>query len=228
MLTLVRRISEQRHRLIVDRAQPFLDDGEEVIHWVRAKRADGRGTGFVYLTVRRCVIVWTNRPSDCVSIPWDELHAWGVKPDEAGGPLLGVRARHGIFLARIVAATARMAEEARAFVRRFSELAGASRKTLEHPDHGTFVAASAVDVSTEKRSIGGLTKRFVVTILGAALTALGIIIIPFPGPWSLPLILAGLAVLGSEYDWAKDTLEWSKDTFQKAKDKLRARRRSKT
>jgi hypothetical protein len=67
----------------------------------------------------------------------------------------------------------------------------------------------------------------VVTIIGLLLIAGGAAIAWIPGPWSLPIVLAGLAILASEYDWAQDVLDWSKDMSRRAKEKIAARRAGK-
>ena len=221
MVALVRKISEQRHRLIVERADPFLDEGEDVIQWVRARRASGKGAGVIYLTVKRVIFVWGG--TEDVAFRWEEISSWGLRVEHKGGPLIGLETEDGAFVAQIVAATGRMAEDVASFVRRFAQLASPSRASLHHPEHGRFEQRSSVEVSAERRSIGGLTKRFMITVLGAVLFSVGVIIIPFPGPWSLPLMLAGLAVLGSEYDWAKDALDWAKKKYAQAKKKLKSR-----
>ena len=221
MVALVRKISEQRHRLIVERADPYLDEGEDVIQWVRARRASGKGAGVIYLTVKRVIFVWGG--TEDVAFRWEEISSWGLRVEHKGGPLIGLETEDGAFVAQIVAATGRMAEDVAAFVRRFAQLASPSGASLHHPHHGRFEQRSSVEVSAEKRSIGGLTKRFMITLLGAVLFSVGLLIIPLPGPWSLPLMLAGLAVLGSEYDWAKDALDWAKKKYAQAKKKLKSR-----
>jgi len=50
-----------------------------------------------------------------------------------------------------------------------------------------------------------LLKRFAVTILGAALLVVGLAMMVLPGPGIL-LIVAGLAVLATEYVWARTLL----------------------
>jgi Putative transmembrane protein (PGPGW) len=50
-----------------------------------------------------------------------------------------------------------------------------------------------------------LLKRFAVTILGAALLGVGLAMMVLPGPGIL-LIVAGLAVLATEYVWARTLL----------------------
>ncbi|MDP9445089.1 MAG: PGPGW domain-containing protein [Actinomycetota bacterium] len=51
----------------------------------------------------------------------------------------------------------------------------------------------------------GIVKRFAVTLLGVALLAAGATLMVLPGPGIL-LIVAGLAVLASEYVWAQRLL----------------------
>lgn len=63
-----------------------------------------------------------------------------------------------------------------------------------------------------------LLKRFAVTILGAALLAVGLAMMVLPGPGIL-LIVAGLAVLATEYVWARTLLVKAKkqaETVQQA------------
>jgi uncharacterized membrane protein len=50
-----------------------------------------------------------------------------------------------------------------------------------------------------------LFKRFAVTILGVALLAVGVALMILPGP-GIVLIVAGLAVLATEYVWARALL----------------------
>ena len=52
---------------------------------------------------------------------------------------------------------------------------------------------------------GRLVWRIVVTILGVAVLAVGIVLLPLPGPgWVI--IFAGLGILASEYAWARRLL----------------------
>ena len=60
----------------------------------------------------------------------------------------------------------------------------------------------------KERHVGrGRIYRSAVVLAGFVLTAVGIVIIPVPGPWSFPLILAGLALLALEFQWAENFLE---------------------
>lgn len=52
--------------------------------------------------------------------------------------------------------------------------------------------------------------RWAVAVAGVALVLVGLALGPFPGPGGIPLVLGGLAVLASEFIWAKRLLERSK------------------
>lgn len=58
-----------------------------------------------------------------------------------------------------------------------------------------------------------------VTVVGAFLVVAGLAMIVLPGPGLLVLI-AGLAVLATEYAWARRHLDRAKRAAQKAKDKV--------
>ena len=62
------------------------------------------------------------------------------------------------------------------------------------------------------------TKRIVVFVVGVALVLLGIALIPLPGPFSIPLMIAGLAVLATEYVWAEKVLDTVKEKAKQASD----------
>jgi uncharacterized protein (TIGR02611 family) len=60
---------------------------------------------------------------------------------------------------------------------------------------------------------GRLTLQVVVGIFGAAVVALGIVLIPFPGPGWL-IVLAGLAILAVEFVWAQRLLGFTKGRLE--------------
>lgn len=51
------------------------------------------------------------------------------------------------------------------------------------------------------RRFGRVVRRIVVTIAGVLVTAIGIVLLPLPGPGWL-IIFAGLSILATEYTWA--------------------------
>lgn len=67
-------------------------------------------------------------------------------------------------------------------------------------------------------------KRIAVSILGAALLAAGVAMLVLPGP-GLLLIVAGLAVLATEYAWAQRALNEARRRAQHARDAVLRRGR---
>lgn len=65
-------------------------------------------------------------------------------------------------------------------------------------------------------------RRIVVTLVGALLILLGVIMIVTPGPGWLTII-AGLGVLSTEYTWARRALAHCKARYGQARDKVKSR-----
>ena len=59
---------------------------------------------------------------------------------------------------------------------------------------------------------GALTLKIVVGIIGTVMVVGGLIMVPFPGPGWL-VVFAGLAVLSTEFHWARRLLEFGKRTL---------------
>lgn len=64
------------------------------------------------------------------------------------------------------------------------------------------------------------TKKFFVLLIGITLLVIGVILLVFPGP-GLVVIILGLVVLASEFAWAHSALEKVKGSYEKAKDKVK-------
>jgi uncharacterized protein (TIGR02611 family) len=60
---------------------------------------------------------------------------------------------------------------------------------------------------------GRLTLQLIVGILGGLVVAIGIVLIPFPGPGWL-IVLAGLAILAVEFVWAQRLLLFTKGRLE--------------
>lgn len=73
------------------------------------------------------------------------------------------------------------------------------------------------------RWVGRNSKRVAITIIGFILVLGGIVLLPLPGPGML-IIIAGLAVLGTEYMWARRALDLAKEKARQAADKVRRRK----
>lgn len=73
--------------------------------------------------------------------------------------------------------------------------------------------------------VGRSTKRVAVTLVGAALLGAGLVMVVTPGPGML-LIVAGLAVLGTEYLWARRALARAKEQTSKVVRRARGARKA--
>jgi uncharacterized protein (TIGR02611 family) len=70
--------------------------------------------------------------------------------------------------------------------------------------------------------IGANGKRIAVTVVGFALIALGLVLLVLPGPGIL-VVLAGLAVLATQYAWARSALDEVKRRTSGATKRFRRR-----
>jgi len=61
---------------------------------------------------------------------------------------------------------------------------------------------------------GRLTLQIVVGVLGALVVAVGIVLIPFPGPGWL-IVLGGLAIWAIEFVWAQRLLQFTRDRLER-------------
>jgi uncharacterized protein (TIGR02611 family) len=222
---LLGRIAQQREEQILSHAAPFLEDGEEILHWVRARTYEGkRARGFLYLTSSRVILCWTRGPGEDGGVEWHEIEAWGVNRNTDGGPVIAVESDGVDICAQMPVMTAGMAEEVRGFLRTFAGSAPAPRRTLSpHSPPGGFESDGEVAVEPKRRTITEHTKRILVTVLGLVMVIGGMLITPLPGPWSFPVILGGLVVLATEYDWAEDALDWMKRSSKQLADRVRGR-----
>jgi uncharacterized protein (TIGR02611 family) len=56
--------------------------------------------------------------------------------------------------------------------------------------------------------------RIVVGVLGLAILSVGILAIPYPGPgWAI--VFVGLAILATEFDWARRLLAYTRERYDK-------------
>lgn len=60
---------------------------------------------------------------------------------------------------------------------------------------------------TRWRSVPAPIRKSVVLTIGLTLLALGGVLIVLPGPFTLPFVIAGIAILSSEFVWAERIME---------------------
>jgi uncharacterized protein (TIGR02611 family) len=73
------------------------------------------------------------------------------------------------------------------------------------------------------RWVGRNSKRLAITIVGFVLIVGGLLLLVLPGPGML-VIIAGLAVLGTEYMWARRALEMAKTKAKEAAGRIRRKK----
>ena len=223
-------IAEQRQKQIVGFARDHLGPGEQVIAWTRARksrpsRRSFAPTGFLFVTNRKLIVHWAGQSDGHVDIEWAEIEAWGVDTSSERAPVLGVKSGPVMMYVQMPTTSRRSAEGTSEFLTALAERAPKVREPLEVENYeGTFdPPGRQFDIRHPRRSLAGHTKRAAVTILGALLMIVGLILTVLPGP-AILFFIAGFAVLGSEYDWAQDALQWSKEKYQGARQKLKEKR----
>jgi uncharacterized protein (TIGR02611 family) len=225
-------VTEQRKKQVIGIARSHIDASEEVVCWARAKQPIGKKSGFVYVTVSRLIVYWAGEPEGHAAIPWTGIRSWGADTSTRGGPVVGIETEDDTVLVQMPARTTPSAASATDIIRAIAERAPRGARSLDHNRHGLLETQHAhVKVPRERRSLAGHTKRIVVTLIGLVMVLGGLVITPIPGPWSFPIVVAGLAILASEYDIADDVLQWVKERYHRTKMMVkssRERRRSRS
>ena len=224
VMGLLRKLSEVRERQILEHAEPFLDEGETVVAWVRTTRAHKSSRGFMFLTDQRVVFSWSKGGADeTQAVEWEKIRSWGVASHERG-PLFAIETDDDLYQAHIMVGTEGMVRKANEFLVHFIDRARPPERSLTGVEDPQSYRVSELHIERERKSVGKHTRRAIVTIIGLCLIVIAFLIGWIPGPWSIPLVIAGLAVLATEYDWADDFLTWSRQRYERTKAKFKARR----
>ncbi|HKX15479.1 MAG TPA: PGPGW domain-containing protein [Propionibacteriaceae bacterium] len=111
--------------------------------------------------------------------------------------------------------TSHDAERPTATLARSSETAHrTARRTEEHHHHHILIEPEEDrwrwrrKIREDKRKLA--VYRMAVALLGLILVALGFVSGPIPGPGGIPLVLLGLAIWSSEFEWAHQLMTWFK------------------
>ena len=83
----------------------------------------------------------------------------------------------------------------------------------EQPRRGTVDHVRIVRERIRSHRTGRVVYRFVVALLGVAITLGGLLLVPLPGPGWL-IVLAGLALLATEFRPARRVLEFARGRLQ--------------
>lgn len=71
-----------------------------------------------------------------------------------------------------------------------------------------------------RRRIYHFSKRLLILLVGIPVVAVGIALIPLPGP-GLLVVAAGLAILSLEFEWARRWLDHTKDRLEQVVNQAR-------
>lgn len=74
-----------------------------------------------------------------------------------------------------------------------------------------------------RHALWGAAYRIGVFVTGFVVALVGIALLVLPGPGWL-LIFLGLAILATEFRWARRTLHWTKGRYQQTRDRVTRRR----
>jgi uncharacterized protein (TIGR02611 family) len=209
-----------RERLVLSQIHPHLDADEQVVQWAHVHAVSGRRQGVLACTRQRCVVHWVG-DAGYVVFRWEDLRAWHVERPAADRPVL-----------ELIGAEDHVAVEFRVSSKPRLRKASAVFDTvasLAPPDaHGTGweTGELPLQIPAARRGWRGHTRRIVVTIAGLFVILVGLLFASplVPGPGALT-VLAGLALLASEFDWAKDLQHWLRRAIDRFTKRLRAWRR---
>jgi hypothetical protein len=66
-------------------------------------------------------------------------------------------------------------------------------------------------ISRGWKSLPSALRKTIVIVIGSTLIIVGSLLVVLPGPFTLPLVILGLFILGLEFAWAQRTLERVKE-----------------
>jgi uncharacterized protein (TIGR02611 family) len=216
-----RAVGRLRGHLVSSQLHPVLEEGEGLVAWAHVHAPEDGRHGIVALTPGRCLVHWTARDRTDVAVAWAELAGWCLTDASRGGPVLILNTRRGDVAVRLPVSSKARARRASALLQSIAAMA-----PTEAARPVGLTSAPELALQAERRGLGGHTRRVVVTVIGLLLILFGLLFAsPFvPGP-GLLTILAGLAVLAREYDWAKDAHVWLKGRLERLLRWRRSRRR---
>ena len=75
------------------------------------------------------------------------------------------------------------------------------------------------------RQVPAPVRKLIVLVIGFTLIAIGSVLIILPGPFTLPFMIGGLAILAIEFTWARSLLNKAQESAKKVDPrKLRKRK----
>ena len=78
-----------------------------------------------------------------------------------------------------------------------------------------MAARRAALIILEVQAFYASARRIAILCGGSLLVVAGIVLLVLPGP-GVPLIIAGLALLGTQFEWARRASRWIRERFRAA------------
>lgn len=204
-------------RLVLPQLRSLLAADEELLAWTHVLALSGQ-RGVLLLTSNRCICHWPQR-TDVVT-RWEKVTNARLEVGLPGELALVLESTDGGVAVRLAASSRGQLRKAAQVLRTVGELTPSGMLD-------DVVGQTTADFPVLGRGVRGHVRRAVITTLGMLLLLVGVLFASpfFPGPGILT-ILAGLALLATEYDWAKDLHHWARNRFERLRQRIRSRRRA--
>ena len=207
---LRRGICNLRERMVLGPFRSHLDVDEPIQAWVHVV-GDGDRSGLLFVTERRCLLHLGSIEHPPLAVSWAELTGWELARPASGSAGLTLGSGNERLDVRLPLTTAGQARKASEVVDRLHR--SSTVATSSQADRGD--ASGPIPLQPVQRGFRGHVRRVIVTVVGVLVLLLSALFASpfFPGPGALTF-LAGLALLASEYDWARDVHTWVRRKFE--------------
>lgn len=100
----------------------------------------------------------------------------------------------------------------------YGQLLSGTNRWIHRAMRGEVITVSEIGDSlwSKWRRVPGPLRKSAVLLIGLTLLAIGGVLIVLPGPFTLPFVVAALAVLASEFVWAERVFRRGKDVTKSA------------
>lgn len=87
------------------------------------------------------------------------------------------------------------------------ETTSANESTNKHSKKPAYMWRKLRYLKTAWETTPRRVRQIICTVVGAGFIAIGMLLVVLPGPFTLPFVIGGLAILASEFTWAGRLLD---------------------